>query len=183
MIKIFKNWQQHSRLAFTAPLAAFLAASSLPVEAADRIQMRYDVHAFGMKVYKINLDMKIDENAYTTNVAIRAKGFVKFFANAKVDMTARGVVGKRNVVPTSFVMKSDSKKKKRHIAISWTGKKAPDVKRNYEIAPYREKEVAKVIKSSVTNPLTHIMRHAAKGAAKNMLRHRLGLYRQGDLLL
>ena len=149
-----------------AASAVLLGQAGSTLAAEDKIKMKYDVYSSGLKVYRINLYMNLGPKAYSTAVDMKAKGFLKFFADSKVDMSSRGVItSKKVVIPRTFNMTSKSKKN-RSVAMKWDGKKNPSVKRNYNLDADRAAAVNKVLTPDISNPLTFLVRHAAQPATK-----------------
>ncbi|MGI9373350.1 MAG: DUF3108 domain-containing protein [Hyphomicrobiales bacterium] len=149
-----------------AASAVLLGSAGFANAADDKIKMKYDVYSSGLKVYRINLHMNLGPKAYSTKVDMKAKGFLKVFADARIDMSSRGLItGKKSVLPRAFKMTSKSKKN-RSVALKWDGKKKPTAKRNYNLEPDRAAAVSKVLTPKTSNPLTFLVRHAAQPAAK-----------------
>lgn len=160
-------FNQRPFLAAGFAACTLLTPLALPAHAADeKIHMKYDIYASGLKVYRINLNMALNKKGYATNVTVRAKGFFKLFADSSVDMAARGHITPTGVMPRTFNMVSDSKKKNRRVAIIWDGKENPTIKRNYTLNKQRDQAINKLLTPGIANPLTFIARNASQPAAK-----------------
>ncbi len=154
-------------LKLAASYALFAAFTSSAFAAGgDEIKMKYDVYAVGVKVYKISLKMKINEKDYTSKVAVRAKGFIKFFSNAEIDISSSGIIGATNIAPRNYVMKSKSKGKKRNVKITWAKGVKPKATRNYKLNKWRLGQIDKVLRPEAGGPLTFLLRQAARAPAK-----------------
>ena len=149
-----------SRLIFTVLLAssALLAAGPAFAADADELNLKYDIHSFGLRVATLKFDINVTAKAYKARTKMKTKGLLNFIKSSNFTAIASGQVAKNGLEPKTFDLNTKSKKKgKRNAVISWNRKRIPSVKLSYPRDDYKVEAVKEKLQPNMPDPITALL--------------------------
>jgi hypothetical protein len=110
--------------AMTVAATAFtfaVAASPVPVSAADKLNIRYDLYALGIRIFALSYSVNIDRNSFNAAATLRPKGLASLFTDVKLDMKSSGTISAKGAQSSAFSMQIKRKGRKKQYTVKFDG--------------------------------------------------------------
>ena len=131
-----------------------------PVLAADKLKIRFDLYARGIRTFALNYSADIDRNSFNAAASLRPKGLVSLFVDVKMDMKSSGTITPKGAQSHAFTMHIEDKGRKRTYKVNFDGLVPVSSERRPAIKPKTRAKVDAAAAKGVRDTLASFVNFA-----------------------
>lgn len=167
-MKALANLKVHFIRALAIPMLALSAISCAGLsqaQAEESVNLRFQVAISGIKALELKYSAQIGETAYSAATGVKVKGLASFFTDFDFSANAQGQVINGRMMPSAFTYETSEDDESKVMNVAYAQDGTITTKRNYELKPGKEEEIAASLTPGTPDPLTILLTMGSQPSA------------------